>query len=216
MKFNKTKRGLELGAVITALVYCIIDLVVEILNFVNLISTINYLQTIAPDDYYFYMQSTFISNIIGIILGIALVVGEIIFACKLLKNPINSFNNFTYNEINFQNELKKRKRVRISFIVFSSILAFIMLINCFQTSEIANSSSTKVIGLLIFATIIVLESIAMSMKDFHQDNETAKELAVSNSTIEAKIVELKHLRELGVIDEEQYKNAVEKNIKDLM
>ncbi len=91
-----------------------------------------------------------------------------------------------------------------------------MLINCFQTSEIANSSSTKVIGLLIFATIIVLESIAMSMKDFRQDNETAKELAVSNSTIEAKIAELKHLKELGVIDEEQYKNAVEKNIKDLM
>ena len=213
MKFNKTKRGLELGAVITALVYCIIDLVVEIFNFVNLISMINYLKTIAPGDYYSYMQSTYISNIIGIILGIALVVVEIIFACKLLKNPANKTNDFIDKEIYLQDELKKRNRIRICFIVFSSILAFILFISSFIT--VANMG-ISMFGFLCFATVIVLESIAMSMKEFKEEIGTNKMVAPVNLGIEEKIAELKHLRELGVIDEEQYKNAVEKNIKDIM
>lgn len=209
MELNKTKRGLELGAVITALVYCIIALILEIVAFADLIGMISYLREEYSD--YSYMQSTLTGYVIGFIIGVGLVIVEIIFACMLLKKPINNSNNFINKESYLQNQLKKRKRIRICFIVFSSILAFFMLINCFQTFK-----GSSIIGLLIFATIIVLESIAMSMKDFRQDNEIAKELAVSNSTIESKIAELKHLKELGVIDEEQYKNAVEKNIKDLM
>lgn len=216
MELNKTKRGLELGAVITALVYCIIDLILEIVAFADLIELIDYLKMMDAEYYYSYMQSTIIAYIIGFFIGVALVVIELILACKLLKNLENKANDFIDKEIYLQHELKKRKRTRICFIVFSSILAFFMLINCFQTSEMVDSVTPKLIGLLIFATIIVLESIAMSMKDFQQDIKTTKELAVSNSTIEAKIAELKHLRELGVIDEEQYKNAVEKNIKDII
>ena len=211
MELNKTKRGLELGAVITALVYCIIDLTFEIIAFADLIDSIDYLKTMDAGYYYSYVQSTIIAYTIGFFIGVVLVIIELIFACMLLKKPINNSNNFINKESYLQNQLKKRKRIRICFIVFSSILAFFMLINCFQTFK-----GSSIIGLLIFATIIVLESIAMSMKDFRQDNEIAKELAVSNSTIESKIAELKHLKELGVIDEEQYKNAVEKNIKDIM
>ena len=213
MKFNKTKRGLELGAVITALVYCIIDLVVEIFNFVNLISTINYFKAIVPTEYYSEMQSTFISSIIGIILAIALVVVEIIFACKLLKNPASKANDFIDKEIYLQDELKKRKRIRICFIVFSSILAFILLISLFIGEAYTVISE---FGFLCFATVIVLESIAMSMKEFKEEIGTNKMVAPVNSGIEEKIAELKRLKELGVIDEEQYKNAVEKNIKDIM
>lgn len=216
MKLNKTKRGLELGAAITALVYCIFDLILEVVAFETLIDTISFLKKEYVDYYYSYMQSTVIAYIIGFFIGVALVIVELIFACKLLKKPIDMSNNFINIEVRFENELKKRKRTRICFIVFSSILAFVMLINCFQSSEGSSSTTTKIVGLLIFVTVIVLESIAMANKEIHQDVEIAKELAVSNSTIEEKIAELKHLKELGVIDEEQYKNAVEKNIRDII
>ncbi len=215
MKLNKTKRGLELGAAITAIVYCIFDLILEVVAFETLIDTISFLKK-EYVDYYSYMQSTVIAYIIGFFIGVALVIVELIFACKLLKKPIDISNNFINIEGCFENELKKRKRTRICFIVFSSILAFVMLINCFQSSQGSSSTTTKIVGLLIFVTVIVLESIAMANKEIHQDVEIAKELAVSNSTIEEKIAELKHLKELGVIDEEQYKNAVEKNIRDII
>ncbi|MBE7081200.1 MAG: hypothetical protein E7372_01405 [Clostridiales bacterium] len=216
MKLNKTKRGLELGAAITALVYCIFDLILEVVAFETLIDTISFLKKEYVDYYNSYMQSTVIAYIIGFFIGVALVIVELIFACKLLKKPIDTSNNFINIEDRFENELKKRKKTRICFIVFSSILAFVMLINCFQSSQGSSSTTTKIVGLLIFVTVIVLESIAMANKEIHQDVEIAKELAVSNSTIEEKIAELKHLKELGVIDEEQYKNAVEKNIRDIV
>ena len=160
MELNKTKRGLELGAVITALVYCIIDLTFEIIAFADLIDSIDYLKTMDAGYYYSYVQSTIIAYTIGFFIGVVLVIIELIFACMLLKKPINNSNNFINKESYLQNQLKKRKRIRICFIVFSSILAFFMLINCFQTFK-----GSSIIGLLIFATIIVLESIAMSMKE---------------------------------------------------
>jgi len=190
--------------------------ILEVVAFETLIDTISFLKKEYVDYYNSYMQSTVIAYIIGFFIGVALVIVELIFACKLLKKPIDTSNNFINIEDRFENELKKRKKTRICFIVFSSILAFVMLINCFQSSQGSSSTTTKIVGLLIFVTVIVLESIAMANKEIHQDVEIAKELAVSNSTIEEKIAELKHLKELGVIDEEQYKNAVEKNIRDIV
>ena len=80
------------------------------------------------------------------------------------------------------------------------------------------SNITSMLGFIIFLIVIVLESIALSMSDYSCKENVYKENAFINygSSLESKIAQLKHLKELGVIDEEQYKNAVEKNIKELL
>ncbi len=217
MEYNKAKRGLELGAAITAIIYCLIDLIFELIAYEELLGAINYLKEIYEEEYYSYMHSTVVAYKIGFFIGVALVIFETIFAFNLLKKPIKNENGFISGEYSFKKELKQRKRIRVFFIVFSSILTFFMLINCFLTSETAGSLVGKVIGLLIFTTIIVLESIAMSMKDFNEKIQATKETTVSaNLSIEQKISELKHLKELGVINDEQYKNAVDKNVRDII
>lgn len=201
MEYNKTKRGLELGAVLTALIYCAIDLVIEIVSFIKIIGELNSLRENYPN-YYSEVIGTMTGYMIGFFIGVALVVVEVIFAIKLIKKPEYTENGF-----------KSRKGVRITFIVISSILTLIIFIAVAKGSV----AGSAIVGILSFIAVIVLESIAMSMKDVKDFNPINQEIAVSaNIAIGQKIAELKHLKELGVIDEEQYKNAVEKNIKDIM
>lgn len=210
MEYNKTKRGLEVGAAITALVYCIIDLILGFTALIKIFYYIEELKNRYGSDYHTYVGITITGYIIGMIIGIALVAIELWFACKLIEQS----NSIRANFINcLEIPGYNKKRIRIAFIVFSSILAFILLIGQIQSSSTAGG----IITFLIFATVIVLESVSMGMKDVKVENQARKEVAVTtNLSIEQKIAELKHLKELGVIDEEQYKNAVEKNIKELL
>ena len=203
MKYNKTKRGLELGAALTALVYCAIDLIFEIIAFVDIVKVIDYFRSFYGDDYKKYMNEATTALLMGTIIGITLVIIELVFACKLLKKPEQTENGF-----------KNMKKIRITFLIFSSILAAVFLCGI---STGFSEVGIGILAFLIFATVIVLESIAMSMKDVKVEGQAKKEVIVTtNLSIEQKIAELKHLKELGVIDEEQYKNAVEKNIKEIM
>ena len=202
MEYNKTKRGLELGASLTALIYCAIDLVLEIVAVFQLLELIGELKSIYGDSYS-EMDGVIAKFIIGIIIGVALVVIELLLACKLLKKPAQTENGF-----------EDRKGIRITFIVFSSILTLFFLIG---TSAGLTEEGAGILGLLIFVAVISLESVAMSMKDIKEERSAKKEVAITtNLSIEQKIAELKHLKELGVIDEEQYKKAVEKIIKGIM
>ncbi len=210
MEYNKTKRGLEVAAAITALVYCIIDLILESIALIKIFHYIEELKNRYGSDYHTYVGITITGYIIGMIIGIALVAIELWFACKLIEQS-NSIRADFINCLEIPGYNKKR--IRIAFIVFSSILAFILLIGQIQSSSTAGG----IIPFLIFATVIVLESVSMGMKDVKVENQARKEVAVTtNLSIEQKIAELKHLKELGVIDEEQYKNAVEKNIKEIL
>ncbi len=201
MEYNKTKRGLELGASLTALIYCAIDLVLEIVAFFQLLEVIAELKSIYGEAYS-DMDGVFAKLIIVMIIGVALVVIELLLACKLLKTPKQTENGF-----------ENKKGVRITFIVFSSILTFFFFIGILAG---ITEESAAILGLLIFTTVIVLESVAMSMKDVKERSDKKEVAITTNLGVEQKIAELKHLKELGVIDEEQYKNVVEKNIKEIL
>ena len=205
MKLNKAKRGLELGAAIPAFFYCIIDLILEFITLDYLIAEIN---ARAGLPYFADWQSTILAYIIVVLIGVALVIVELVLACKLFKKPIIIDDKYARTGGYDEDRLKKRKGVRICFIVFSSILAHILFINLFMGMTYVAIAE---LGFLCFVTAVVLESIAMSMKEFKEEK-----VEPISFGIDAKIAELKHLRELGVIDEEQYKNAVEKNIKDII
>lgn len=201
MEYNKTKRGLELGAVLTALIYCAIDLVIEIVSLVKIFSQLNWLKENYPK-YYAENIGALMGEMIGFFIGVALVVVEVIFAIKLIKKPKYTENGF-----------KSKKNLKITFIVISSILTLILFIGV----AMGSISWFGIVGILSMATVIVLESFTMSMKDVKDFSSINQENGVSaNFTIGQKIAELKHLKELGVIDEEQYKNAVEKNIKEII
>ena len=198
MEYNKTKRGLEVAAVITALVYCIIELVIDSIGFFQVIAEINNLSQEVNIKYGLLTTQSVISYMITFFTTIAIVVVEIVFICKLLKKPELTESGF-----------KNRKGLRMSFLIFSSLIALYILIGIF----IAHSGKIGEFGFLCFATAVILESIAIPMKDVKDDGKLNKKV---EGTLDSKIAELKHLKELGVIDEEQYKNAVEKNIKEIL
>ncbi len=201
MEYNKTKRGLELGAVLTALIYCAIDLVIEIVSLVKIFSQLNWLKENYPK-YYAETIGALMGEMIGFFIGVALVVVEVIFAIILIKKPKYTENGF-----------KSKKNLKITFIVISSILTLILFIGV----AMGSMSWFGIVGILSMATVIVLVSFTMSMKDVKDFSSINQENGVSaNFAIGQKIAELKHLKELGVIDEEQYKNAVEKNIKEII
>ncbi len=189
MEYNRTKRGVELGAAITAFAYCILDLILEVLTLSRMIMWGGY------GDANFW---------IFFFLGVGLVVVELIFSIKLILKPVFINNTF-----------KNKNSSRIGLIVISSILAVLMII---LGAGLGVSNITSMLGFIIFLIVIVLESIALSMSDYSCKENVYKENAFINygSSLESKIAQLKHLKELGVIDEEQYKNAVEKNIKELL
>ena len=201
MEYNKTKRGLELGAVLTALIYCAIDLVIEIVSLVKIFSQLNWLKENYPK-YYAETIGAMMGEMILFFIGVALVVVEVILAIKLIKKPEYTENGF-----------KSKKNLKITFIVISSILTLILFIGV----AMGSISWFGIVGILSMATVIVLESFTLSMKDVKDFSSINQENGVSaNFDIGQKIAELKHLKELGVIDEEQYKNAVEKNIKEII
>ena len=190
MEYNKTKRGLELGAVITALIYCSIVLLGAIILFNDTCSTIDYLKSYYGDEYFdINFSTTYVFYFMGFFTAVALFVVELVCAYKLLDKPKLIRNDFfknledTCNKIRYEN----KKATRITFIVFSSILAILLLITT------SNSISTGIIGFLTFAAIIVLESVSMRMKDVKE--KTAKHaVGTVNLSIEQKIAELKHLK----------------------
>lgn len=204
MEYNKTKRGLELGAVLTALIYCAIDLIVVFVGLINFVDEINAIKEAYGTAYYeTYVSELVTEFVIAFIIAVALLIIELVLACKLLKKPEFDGEGF-----------KSRKKLRVTFLVISCVLAFFLLIS--------GRRSYTILALLIFAPVIVLESVAMSKKDIKEQlpnslYQVKSEVApTTDLKIEQKLAELKHLKELGVINEEQYEEAVQKNIKQIM
>ena len=73
---NRTKRGLELSAAIIALIYCVVDLIIEIIGLISI------------GKYFTVLGAGFI---LGFIIGICLVVAELVLAIKLLIGKSNPF-----------------------------------------------------------------------------------------------------------------------------
>lgn len=203
MKPNGLKKGLELAAVITALVFSAIDLVLEIIGVIQVIQYIEYIESMAATIY------------ISLIIAIGLVTTELILSIKLLAGYSAAKAN------------KSKKGLRIAFLVISSILFFFLTISAIS----GEANGIAIVGIFVFLTVIVLESIVLALKDQvaimpvqesvaanTPTTEAAPTMATptENLTLEQKIMELKHLYELGALTQEQYESAVERIIKQVM
>ena len=152
------------------------------------------------------------------LIGLGLVVAEGIIAIMLIRKPkLIEINVDGVVTTSFEN----RKKLRVTFVVLASISAFFVLISIFIGSPLS------ILILVLFATIISLESVVLSLKNEAQitnqpsENSTNATTSATSSptnpaksmSIEEKIAELKHLLELGVITQEQYEVAIERIIK---
>ena len=196
MEQNRVKKGLELSAAITALVYCAIDLIIEVVDIIRIAQYIGQLLTA--------------EIIIGLVIGIGLVITELILAILVLRMNLST------------DETTHKKGLRIAFIVISGILVFFLLVSIIAES----TSSLPIVALIVFIAVTALEAVAIALKDQVPVKATepqAQQSVAATATetpkdlsLEEKIKELKHLLELGVITQEQYEAAVDKAVKQIM
>ncbi|MBE7081876.1 MAG: hypothetical protein E7372_04890 [Clostridiales bacterium] len=191
MEYNRVKRGLELGAVITAIVFSSIMGIIAVVDFLQILDVLKHV--------YLYEK---IGYILGYGIMSAIFLTEAFVSIPLLFAPIWIRLDYISGEGKFED----KRKLRIAFIVVSSIISLLFLIaSFFETSSI--------FFVFVFIAIVVLESVAFGMKD---ETERKRIFTNKNSSVEAKVAELKHLLELGVITQEQYERAINKVIKEIV
>ena len=112
-------------------------------------------------------------------------------------------------------------------VLFSSISLFekyryklplsITLLVFFGLWSISAIISRDWLGAVLSFIAIWLKIAAMAVKDTNagKPNSQAEQVPVNNS-LETKIEELKHFKELGIISEEQYEEAVKKAVSSIL
>ena len=212
MEKNNTKRTLESIATIIAMIYCVIDIIFEIISICNLIELSRYYRIEA-------------SYIIGFIIGVALVIATLVVSIQLLRKVYSVYD-----------EKEAVKKLRIAFIVLSFVMIIIFLIGLI----IGSYSVLSIIGLILFIGVVIMESLVLSMKEpktteefkasgvtnpynkFYQTTQASKVVNSSEQNLEqkqsfeSKVNELKHLLSLKVITKEQFDNAVQELAKEVI
>lgn len=192
MVFNKTKRGLEKGAAIFSVVmYSIQILIYFVLTIEGIIIFSNPYGYYYGNIYYSYGTIQTIGMtyaLIGIILLAFCIVG-LILSAKLIKTPLQP-----------DGIVKKRNGLRITLLVFSIL-----------------SGNFITAGLLI--AVLCLKDVKPAQEDAQPSVAVAGNNiapAQANTSIDAKLAKLKEFKELGIIDDEAYKKAIAKIIKDAL
>lgn len=183
---NHTKRNLELTAAIMALVYCAVDLLIELIGISTLI------------EYASYLESYLGPFIVALVVAVVLLITELILAAKLIPNKPS----------------KNKKGLRIAFIVFTSILIIFLFISLF--SETISAFTVLGLLLFIAVLVLETVSMKMKDEIPDPAKEEPVATTTETATIEEKVKELKHLLDLGVISQEQYESAVNKAVQKIM
>ncbi len=189
--YNKTKRGLNLTSSILSIIVGGLELIGGLVSIIAVAGLLG--ELLAYPEY----VGIAIATIVGCVLDLGLGVAFIILGALGCKTPIAVDGVY-----------KSTKKVDISTIVFSAIM-FVFAIVCFA---MGTASVFLIISFILVMVMLGLKIGALCIKDVVKDagvTTDGKSLAV-----EEKIKELKHLRELGAITDEQYNAAVEKAIKD--
>ncbi len=194
--YNKTKRGLNLTAAILSIIVGSLEFIGGLVSIITVIGLAALMESGGAPVWW--------TAIIGAVLDIALGVAFVVLGALGCKKPV--LENGAY---------KSTKKLDIAMIVLSVIL-FVFAIVSFA---LGTASVFLIISFILVMVIVGLKIAALCLKDL--DGATSavvktEEPAASPKplTIEGKINELKHLKELGVINDEQYNAAVEKVIKD--
>ena len=202
MEFNKTKRGLEKGAAIFSVVMFSIQIVSYLvlaivgLYFLTNQVIIGYQFDGYFSDYYYdpvygydYATGT-LCLLLGIVLLTFSIVG-LVFSAKLIKSPLQE-----------DGSVKNRTGLRVTLLVFSIL-----------------TGNWITAGLLI--AVLCLKDFKQTAVQAVNTNPAVTTTSVNqtqpqSTSIDAKVAKLKEFKELGIIDDETYKKAIEKIIKDLL
>ncbi len=207
MVYNKTKRGLEKAAGIVGVVLSSIVLIVLLvytgilINAIRLISAYEYYEY----DYLIgYTKGQLISYLFIYIAFMIIYISNIILCANVIKSPVQS-----------DGTIRPTKDLRICTLVFCIIsglwvpagimIAVLCLKDVQEVSQIIPQIQPTV--QIDPAKQMQTVQVAPAQQLPTQTNEPS---------IESKIAELKHLKDLGVIDEDVYKKAIEKMINDLV
>ena len=193
MVFNKTKRGLEKGTAIFSVVayaFGIFSYLILILDGIRLLRVSTYIYDAFTDSYWYGIHTELAATYIATgILLLAFSIVALILSAKLIKSPLQPDGTVT-----------KRNGIRITLLVFS-ILACNFI----------------TVGLLI--AVLCLKDVKPAKEPNQPTVATPNNNATpaqESASVDAKLAKLKEFKELGVIDDEAFKKAVTKIIKDAL
>lgn len=218
MVYNKTKAGLEKGATITGIVVSAIQLVGAFVMFVLGCAYIGY-DTYYFDGYGYTYVNLYTWAVPVLVVGILLLVLctiTLVFNCILVKSPVNP-----------DGTIKNRQGLRITLVVFSFLvgqwITFGLEIAVLCLKDFVDENATAVAPVAQPASAqpapVAAQPAPVAKKTVAQPavqpvaQTTTKDVA--SMSVEEKIAELKHFKELGIIDETAYNKAIGKIIDDL-
>ena len=125
--------------------------------------------------------------IVGYLIIAVFAVLNLVFSALVIKSPVQP-----------DGIVKQRNGIRICMLVFSIL-----------------DGQWVTAGLMI--AVLCLKDLRPANPAPSQMTQTQASMQTqAPQTLDAKIVELKHLKEIGVIDEESYKKAINKLMKDVL
>ena len=185
--FNTTKRGLEMASGIVGVIISSILCVLWLWGTIELMD--HSIRFGIPTDRFF--------SLIGVILEFVFSVLLLVFYAMLIKSPMEE-GRIT----------KDRTNLRIYTFIFSvltgqfvtaALILTVTLIKDFKPVEIKKT---------------IIPKVKVEQKVEHKvEHPTKKPFATS---VESKIAELNHYKDLGVLDEEAYKKAVERLVNEIV
>ena len=197
MEFNITKRKLEKGTAIYSTIAFSLLLVASIVVYI-LCNTTNVSIYDSSDGSYFYGSivntplgaAYFSISIIEFFVSIVC----LILSAKLIKSPLQA-----------DGTIKTRTKIRVTLLIFSIFsgnivtLGLIIAVLCLEDFKNPQTQKAK----------------PTDVKVQTKPVKATKRTTHSSTPNEEKLAELKRLKELGLIDEENYKQAVSKIIASL-
>lgn len=186
MVYNRTKRALEKAAAIIGVVVSMVVLVYVCVTLAKDVAKgVQQLTTFSSID------QNLIYSIVGSVIDFIIYLTLAVLCITVIKTPVHE-----------DGEVSNRKGVRIAIIIFAAL-----------------AGNTVVFGLMIavmclkdFPTgnyVKPVEQADSNVKDLHINNEQGEELELS---IEEQIAQLKKFKEMGVLDDETFKQALKKII----
>ena len=209
MKDNKVKKGLSLAAAITALCLGSISCILTIVGFIEIISILsNYAE--------YYLSASIGVIILGVIIDLGLEITIIVTSAKAIK-PFKEMEDGT---------LSQRLGLKITLAIMLGLLMLIYFIG---------SVSGVVFGILYLICLgLLIAGMSIPMAQFDAQVEAATTIASAQpvaakpvvkaaafaaksqpaDSFEGKVRELKHLKDLAVLSDEQFTAAFEKLTED--
>ena len=186
MNYNKTKRALEKAAAIIGVVVSII-----ILAYVCVTLAKDVAKGVQQLTTFNSIDQKLIYSIVGSVIDFIIYITLAVLCITVIKSPVHE-----------DGEVSKRIGVRIAIIIFAAL-----------------SGNAVVLGLMI--AVICLKDFPtgnyfkpakqadLNVKDVHVNNEQDEELELS---VDEQIAQLKKFKEMGILDDETFKQALKKII----